>query len=337
MEDGRREATLDEAVTSISMVIRCLNEEQHIGRLLAGLERQSRRPNEIVIVDSGSTDATLDIAARYDTKIVHIKPQEFSFGRALNVGCAAATGDVLVFASAHVYPLYDSYLDLLTAPFADPRVALTYGRQVGDQRTKYSEARVLLQWFPETSIRRQQHPFCNNANAAVRREIWEVVPYDESLTGLEDLDWARRVQAKGFDISYVAEAPVAHVHEETWRTVVNRYRREAIAYKRIMGDEANVSGLESARLAVTNTLRDYVQASREGVLTSNLVEIPKFRIAQFLGAWQGFRQGDVVSEGLKRRFYYPPSPGAVDVPKLPGNPIVYKDLEQSSRPAETSE
>jgi rhamnosyltransferase len=310
------------------MVIRCLNEEQHIGRLLAGLERQSRRPDEIVIVDSGSTDATLDIATRYDTKIVHIKPEDFSFGRALNVGCAAASGDVLAFVSAHVYPLYDSYLDLLTAPFCNPNVALTYGRQVGDHRTKYSEARVLLQWFPEMSIPRQQHPFCNNANAAVRREVWAALPYNEALTGLEDLEWARRAQAKGFDISYVAEAPVAHVHEESWKTVVNRYRREAIAYKRIVGDEANVSGLESVRLAATNTLRDYVQASREGVMANNLVEIPKFRIAQFLGAWQGFRQGDVISEGLKRRFYYPASTSGVDVPELPGKPIVYTDLDQ---------
>lgn len=315
-------------VTSVSVVIRCLNEEQHIGRLLAGLERQSRRPDEIVVVDSGSTDATLDIAARYDTNIVHIKPQDFSFGRALNVGCAAASGDVLVFVSAHVYPLYDSYLDLLTAPFTNPSVALSYGRQVGDHRTKYSEARVLLQWFPEKSIPRQHHPFCNNANAAVRRSVWQDLPYDESLTGLEDLDWARRAQAKGLEVSYVAEAPVAHVHEESWKTVVNRYRREAIAYKRIMGDEATVAGLESVRLALTNAIGDYVQAAREGVMMNNFLEIPKFRVAQFFGAWQGFRQGDVISEGLKRRFYYPASNAGLDVPQLPGNPIVYTDLDR---------
>jgi rhamnosyltransferase len=246
----------------------------------------------------------------------------------LNVGCAAASGDVLVIVSAHVYPLYDSFLDLLTAPFSDPNVALTYGRQVGDHRTKFSESRVLLQWFPERSLPRQRHPFCNNANAAVRREAWNALPYDEALTGLEDLDWARRAQAKGLDVSYVAEASVAHVHEESWKSVVNRYRREAIAYKRIMGDDAHVSGLESAKLALTNTVSDYVQASREGVMVNNLVDIPKFRVAQFFGAWQGFRQGDVISEGLKRRFYYPASSGGVDVPELPGKPIVYTDLEQ---------
>lgn len=322
---------------SISIVIRCLNEEQHIGRLLAGLEHQSRRPDEIVIVDSGSTDATLDIAARYETRLLRIKPEEFSFGRALNIGCAAASGDILVFMSAHVYPLYDSYLELLCQPFSDERIALTYGRQLGDQRTKYSEARVMLQWFPEQSIKYQRYPFCNNANAAIRKSVWQDLRYDEALTGLEDLDWARRAQASGHEISYVAEAPVVHVHEEPWKTIANRYRREAVAYKRIMGEDAHVSGLESARLAARNIVSDYMHAALDGVLLNNLVEIPSFRVAQFLGAWQGFRQGDLISDGLKRRFYYPAARTPPQVPELPGQPIDYADVQATSRSTETGQ
>src|SRR2546423_8123450 len=123
---------------SVAVVIRCLNEERHIGRLLTGLERQTRPPEEIIVVDSGSTDATRDIAGRRATKIVDIRPEEFSFGRALNIGVEAATSDLCVFVSAHVYPLYDSYLEHLVAPFVAEDVALSYGRQVGDHRTKYS-------------------------------------------------------------------------------------------------------------------------------------------------------------------------------------------------------
>ena len=310
---------------SVSVVIRCLNEEQHIGRLLSGLVRQSRQPDEIIVVDSGSTDATVSVAERYGPTLVHIKPEQFSFGRALNLGCEAASGDLLVFVSAHVYPLYDSYLALLTEPFEDPETALTYGRQVGDHRTKYSESRVMLQWFPEKSIKNQIYPFCNNANAAIRRSVWQDMRYDESLTGLEDLDWARRAQGNGHQIAYVAEAPVAHVHEERWKAVHNRYRREAIAYKKIMGDESAVSGPESVRLALRNAATDYAQAARDGVLLSNLAGIPSFRAAQFLGAWQGFRQGDDVSEGLKRRFYYPTQPAGVQIPPVPGTPIDYSE------------
>lgn len=310
----------------ISVIVRCFNEERHIGRLLSGLVRQTRPPDQIVIVDSGSTDATLAIASRYPVDIQTIEPEEFSFGRSLNIGCRVASGDVLVFASAHVYPIYDSWLAELTAPFADAQVALAYGRQEGDDRTKYSERRVMARWFPATSVARQDHPFCNNANAAVRRSVWETQPYDEDLTGLEDLDWAKRALEAGHAISYVATAPVIHVHEESWGGIVNRYRREAVAHKRIYRDHA-MSALEAIRLAAGNIVSDYIHAARDGVIGENLGSIPSFRIAQFLGTYRGFRQRGEESAALRRRYYYPHGWRRPISHKAPPNarPISYDD------------
>ena len=113
----------------ISVVIRCFNEEKHLGRLLESLGGQTVRPAEILIVDSGSTDRSLAIAARYPARVVRIDSSEFTFGRSLNRGCAAATGDVLVLASAHVYPVGPDWLERLTEPLSDPGVGLVYGRQ----------------------------------------------------------------------------------------------------------------------------------------------------------------------------------------------------------------
>ena len=111
----------------ISVVIRCYNEVKHIGRLLVGIERQRNRDVEIIVVDSGSTDGTLDVTAHFPVTLLHIAPERFSFGRSLNIGCAAATGDVVVVCSAHVYPTHADWLDLLVAPFEDPAVAVVYG------------------------------------------------------------------------------------------------------------------------------------------------------------------------------------------------------------------
>ena len=86
----------------VSVIIRCCNEEQHIGRLLSGILEQSLQDVEIILVDSGSTDATLAIASRYPVQICHIARAEFSFGRSPNVGCAAARGQFLVLASARL-------------------------------------------------------------------------------------------------------------------------------------------------------------------------------------------------------------------------------------------
>jgi rhamnosyltransferase len=311
---------------AISVVIRSLNEGRHIGRLLNGIAAQTVQPDQIVLVDSGSTDGTIGIARRHELEVHTIAPAEFSFGRSLNRGIAAARGDVVVFASAHVYPVYDTWLEHLTRPFADPAVALAYGRQVGGPTTPYSESQIMATWFPAESNLRQDHPFANNANAAIRRSEWEDVPYDEELTGLEDLDWAGKVIERGRQIAYVAEAPVVHLHDEGFWQTVNRYRREAIAHRRIFNDP-RMSRLEAARLLVANVATDYVHALRERRLLPNLISIPRFRTAQFLGTYRGFAQHGEVPTELRRRFYYPRGMGSPKAAKAEiGSPIEYDDL-----------
>ena len=287
-----------------TLVIRALNEAEHIGTLLADVERQSIRPDETIVVDSGSTDATVAIAASYGARIVHIASEDFSFGRALNTGCREATGDVLVFASAHVYPVDEHWLEALVAPFADDDVALVYGRQTGDHRSHFSELEVMRRWFPDHSDANQRHPFCNNANCAVRRSVWEVLPYNESLTGLEDVEWAKRALAGGHRLVYRADAAIVHVHTETFRSIANRYEREAIAYGKFMENQ-RMGAPEAFGLFCANVLRDYLASVPRRKVLRNLWAIPRFRAAQFLGSYRGFKYRGTVSGTLKRRFYYP--------------------------------
>lgn len=308
----------------VSAVIRAYNEAKHIGRLLEGFEQQTVKPDEIVLVDSGSMDETVAIARAAGCQIVHIDKSEFSFGRALNRGCAAATGNILIFASAHVYPLYNTHTEHLISAFDRDGVAIAYGRQVGDERTKFSESRVMLKWFPNQNIWDQSHPFSNNANAAVLKSVWQESPYDETLTGLEDLDFATKVLAKGHKIAYVADAPIVHVHEETWNIIRNRYRREAMAYARIV-DGSAMPLPEAVRLFLSNIASDYAHAVKEHRLRGNVMGIPSFRFAQFSGAWQGFHQPNHVSAQLLEHFYYPPNPGSHIAPPEPGLKIQYSE------------
>jgi glycosyltransferase involved in cell wall biosynthesis len=287
-----------------SVVVRCYNEEQHIGRLLSGIRQQTVQDVEIIVVDSGSTDATVAIASQYPVKILSIRPEEFSFGRSLNLGCKAAYGEFIVLASAHVYPVYQDWLEQLLAPFSNPEVALSYGKQRGNKVTKYSEHQVFAKWFPEQSNLVQCHPFSNNANAAIRRSLWEQLPYDETLTGLEDLDWAKRVMQLGYRIAYTAEAEIKHVHDETPRRIYNRYRREAIALKQIFPEE-HFNLWDFIRLLLANVVSDYYHAQRDQALLRNLLSIPTFRFMQFWGTYRGFAQQGPITSQLKQTFYYP--------------------------------
>lgn len=307
---------------SVSVVVRAYNEGRHIGRLLEGLDKQTLKPDEIIVVDSGSSDDTVAIAEAAGCVIERISKREFSFGRALNRGCAAAKGDILLIASAHVYPVYDTYVEHIVGAFDRDRVAIAYGRQVGDERTKFSEARVMLKWFPAQNIWDQRHPFSNNANAAILRRVWEETSYDETLTGLEDLDFAKKALAKGYTLSYVADAPVVHVHEENWNIIRNRYRREAIAYARIV-DGSKMTLAHAVGLALSNIAGDYKDALKAGRLLDNLLAIPAFRSAQFVGAWQGFHTPNEISAQLLSRFYYPSDSLSIDPAPAPGRKILY--------------
>jgi glycosyltransferase involved in cell wall biosynthesis len=286
-----------------SIVIRAYNEEQHIGRLLEGIRHQTLEDVEVILVDSGSTDATAAIAESYGARIVPIPSSEFTFGRSLNFGVRAATREFIVIASAHVYPVYPDWLASLLHPLEDETIALSYGKQRGPEFAKFSEQQIFHQWYPAISKPQQETAFCNNANAAIKKSLWERNPYDETLTGLEDLAWARWAKEQGYGIAYVAEAEIVHVHNETPRGVFNRYRREAMAFKKIY-PESHFNVYDFLRLTTTNILSDLWHAAHEHVLWKNLASILWFRFMQFHGTRLGHRETSLVTPQLRETFYY---------------------------------
>jgi glycosyltransferase involved in cell wall biosynthesis len=286
-----------------SLVIRAYNEAQHLPRLLEGLAHQTVKDVEVILVDSGSTDSTVSIAESFGAKVVRIRPEEFTFGRSLNFGVRAATRELVVIASAHVYPIYPDWLEALLDSFEDDKVALSYGKQRGPETAKYSEQQIYHQWYPDHSMPRQPTAFCNNANAAIRKSLWEKNPYNETLTGLEDLAWAKWAKEQGHEISYVAEAEIIHIHNETPHGVFNRYRREAMAFKRIH-PESHFNLYDFVRLTSMNILSDVYHAARERALTKNIASIFWFRFMQFHGTRMGYRESGLVTPQLRETFYY---------------------------------
>ena len=287
-----------------SIIIRAFNEEKHIGKLLRGIASQTIKDVEIILVDSGSSDQTVPIARSYGAEIVHIKPGQFTFGRSLNTGIAQTNADIVVIASAHVYPVYPDWLEKMLEPFKDKKIALVYGKQSGCETSKFSELQVFRHWYPDISDPDQATPFCNNANAAIRKNLWQEHPYDENLTGLEDLAWAKWVKEQGYKIAYRAEAEIVHVHQETWKGVYNRYRREGMAFK-LINPEATFSFHEFIKASTENVRSDWKEARNQKLFRRECWHIVKFRFCQFLGTYQGYRQSGPLTWQLKRSFYYP--------------------------------
>ena len=290
-------------IASVSLVVRTHNEGRYLDRVLAAAKGCGPVLTEIVVVDSGSDDATLDIAKAHGAKIVCIEKAEFSFGRSLNLGCAASRGEVVVFLSGHCIPADQSWLANLLEPFLDPQVAGVYGRQIGGEGTKFSEARVFEKYYPPNEPS-QGAAFCNNANAALRRSVWNRFKFDEQLTGLEDIALGKKITEAGFRIAYAPEAGVIHLHHESWAQVRRRYEREAIALRHI-NPGLHLSLLEACACFVSACFFDLCAAIKGRKEISKAREIVLYRLHQFWGSWLGSRAHRELGAREKLTYFFP--------------------------------
>lgn len=289
-----------------SIVIRTLNEGRHLPDVLQMLDEQTIpcRERETIIVDSGSTDATLDAATRAGCRILHISREEFSFGRSLNRGCGAASGNVIVFVSGHCVPKDSFWLERLIEPIERGEASITYGRQIGGDDTKYSEHQVFAKYFPAQGEFGQPF-FCNNANAAVSAELWRALTFAEELTGLEDMEFAKRAHAAaGARLLYVPDAIVYHHHAESWRQIKRRYEREAYALQHIM-PELHFTAWDAIRCFVGGIRVDLRQAPIRRKGPDLILDVIRFRFCQFYGAWKGHHTHRQLSRARKQKYFYP--------------------------------
>ncbi|MDP7075254.1 MAG: glycosyltransferase [Myxococcota bacterium] len=289
-----------------SIVIRTYNEAKRLPELLGAIAelKLGSMSAEVILVDSGSTDETVTIGQRFGCRIVHILKQEFTFGRSLNLGCEAANANLLVFISGHCVPVSGDWLVNLVAPIDAGEAAYTYGRQIGNNVTKFSEHQIFRKFYPPTSLVPTSGFFCNNANAAISKEMWAAYGFDEGLTGLEDMDLAKRLVRDGYRVAYVAEAPIYHIHEESWGGLKLRYEREAIALQRIM-PEVHISAWDFLAFFCSAVFMDWKTAFREGCLVSEAFGIVLFRFCQFWGTYSGNHDHRKLSQAMKKDYFYP--------------------------------
>lgn len=287
-----------------SIIIRTFNEEKHLGSLLKAIAEQEYRDYEIILVDSGSTDRTIEIAKQQCNEIVQIASHDFTFGYSLNAGAQRSQGDYFVIVSAHAIPTNPYWLQLLLRPFVDARVAMTYGRHIGTATTKFSEKRDFNKYFSASP--HQKHPlsyFTNNANSAIRASVWRTRQFDEYLAGLEDIAWAKYAIENGSQVVYEPKAAVYHIHEETWPRVYHRYRREAIAARRIHIPTPPLAS-PHFRSFFRNIVGDIFAIGKEFSYV-RLKEIFLFRYHQWRGAYHGwYRDAAIDMDKEHTTFYY---------------------------------
>ena len=200
-----------------SVVIRAKNEARFIGDTLAAIfDPAALQPQQVVVVDSGSTDGTLDIVREFRVTQIEIKPEQFTYGYALNLGVERVESEIVATLSAHSLPADPDWLRHLIEPFAQPRVAGVYGRQKPRANATPLEliGMRLTGLLSETPRLLDTQPLFSNANGAFRRSLWLEHPFDEQVGGAEDIAWVRTMQERGYVIAYQPTAVVYHSHGE---------------------------------------------------------------------------------------------------------------------------
>jgi 2-desacetyl-2-hydroxyethyl bacteriochlorophyllide A dehydrogenase len=296
----------------ISVVIRTFNEEKYLPALLEALNHQSLNDFETIVVDSGSLDRTREIAAQKADQLLRIQSHDFTFGHSLNVGIRMASGKYIVIVSAHTLPASDQWLVKLVEPMHNNRTAMVYGRQLGGDASKFSEIQDMRRTFgSRREILQPPKFFANNANSAIRKDLWQQHPFDESLPGLEDIEWAKYWMERNYQVVYEPAAALYHIHEENWRQVRRRFYREAIAARRIGIKNLKHAGLTLPIETIYTLLdlgsgcftfnksrqktRKYFDFAREAML---------FRINKTIGTVKGLLDGNALENQTARQNIY---------------------------------
>ena len=204
-----------------TVIMRSKNADWVIGQALAALFAQRHRPAEVIVVDSGSTDATLAIVRQFPVTLVEIPASAYVPGRVLNDAAARATGDVLVFQNSDVVPLRTETFDRLLAPLADPAVQATFARQLPRPEAHTWVRRDYAAAFPAEGAAPAWMPY-SLPLAAMRRTAWQRRPFSDDAWASEDTTWGVATRRAGERIAYAADALVMHSHNYALREIYGR-------------------------------------------------------------------------------------------------------------------
>jgi rhamnosyltransferase len=273
---------------SMTIIMRSKDSDWVIAKALGALFSQTFRDFELLIVDSGSTDRTLEIAQRYPCRLLQIPAMDYLPGSVLNQAIASSSGDLLVFQNSDVVPLSPHTLARLIAAFDDPEVDAAFGRQIPRPEACGWVRRDYAASFPADGPAPAWMPYALPL-AAMRRSAWEQHAFYTEAWGSEDTEWGTWAQQSGRVIRYVPDAVVMHSHNYTLREMFGRRFIEGEADAFIHQGEDSVPRL--IRRVLASTLRDVAYHVKARDLLG-LSASPVRRAVYHYGYFKGHKHGE---------------------------------------------
>ena len=218
---------------SISVIIPTFNASKYLPNLLNSLHHQVTKPNEINIIDSSSTDQTVEIANAYGCEVTIIPKNEFNHGSTRNVGAKLSKSDIMVFMTQDALPVDNNFLGNLTKSICKGAVAASYARQVPYMEASPTEAFARRFNYPPVSNFRSKRDipklaikafFLSDVASAIKKEkFWSVGGFPEQVITNEDMVLCSKLMRANQLISYESDAMVFHSHNYSLTKLFKRY------------------------------------------------------------------------------------------------------------------
>lgn len=210
----------------IALVVPVRDEADTLAALIETVRSQILQPAEIILVDGGSTDGTVDLArdltagdARY--RIIEAGPA--TPGRGRNIGISAARSGWIALTDAGIRLEPQWLAKLWEAARAEPGAGIVYGNFEPDTRSHFQECETLVFVHPRSPKPAgvMRGPFI--ASSLVRKDIWERVGGFPDLRAAEDLIFMEQLEAAGVQAAWAPEATVWWKLPETPAALFRRF------------------------------------------------------------------------------------------------------------------
>lgn len=303
----------------ISIVLLTFNGDLHLAEVMASIFAQKTRFSyEVIAIDSGSSDRTLEILKNYPLRVIQIPNREFGHGRTRNFGAQNTLARYVVFLTQDATPANENWLENLIRPLVeDQRVAGTYSRQIPRPDCNPIESRDIgIGAGPLSVIKRVdlQDPFqkenydaypsrfiaFSNVSSCIRRDVLNRLPFSEKLVMVEDQEWCKRAIESGYWVIYEATSSVYHSHNHSLRMIYKRHFDYGVSLREFASLAISIKSVFFYTVfeAVGDVI--FVLGQRRGAVSTFewILKAPIVRFAMRYGLYRGLR-GKAVAPVVK--------------------------------------